>query len=234
MKLDQQLAVSEIFGPTIQGEGPSSGQQAMFLRLSMCNLKCVWCDTKYTWDWEHYSKAEESHLMTLAKVDFRLLKSGPELLVITGGEPLLQQKHLIDLSALYYYPRIEIETNGTIEPCEQLMHNSEVHFNVSPKLEHSGNPIWSTQRGIQSLKLFAQLDRAIFKFVCQTEDDLDEVRTIQDLCNISDEQVWIMPEGNNVNRLLERTPFLATKAIDQGWNFTTRQHVLIWGNKRGV
>ena len=60
------LAVSEIFGPTLQGEGPSSGRRAMFLRLAGCNLSCSWCDTAYTWDWSRYDKKAE---VTMMQVD---------------------------------------------------------------------------------------------------------------------------------------------------------------------
>src|SRR5260370_42452272 len=46
-----QLAISEIFGPTFQGEGSSIGRYCYFLRLAGCNQHCAWCDTSYTWDW---------------------------------------------------------------------------------------------------------------------------------------------------------------------------------------
>ncbi len=39
---------------SIQGEGVNIGVPTVFLRLALCNLKCDWCDTKYTWDWDHY------------------------------------------------------------------------------------------------------------------------------------------------------------------------------------
>ncbi len=41
------LWVAEMFGPTVQGEGPSTGQHAMFIRLAGCHLSCSWCDTAY-------------------------------------------------------------------------------------------------------------------------------------------------------------------------------------------
>ncbi len=44
------MQVNEIF-KSIQGEGPNFGKPAIFLRTAQCNLKCIWCDTKYTWDW---------------------------------------------------------------------------------------------------------------------------------------------------------------------------------------
>ena len=49
---NNSLTVSEIFGPTFQGEGPFTGRAAVFLRLGRCNLDCKWCDTPYTWDWK--------------------------------------------------------------------------------------------------------------------------------------------------------------------------------------
>ena len=53
------LIVAECFGvetPTFQGEGPSCGHPALFIRLSRCNLTCARCDTKYTWDWSRFDE----------------------------------------------------------------------------------------------------------------------------------------------------------------------------------
>ena len=65
-----ELLISEIFGPTIQGEGKSIGQTASFIRLGGCNLHCVWCDTPYTWDAARYDLREE-----LTKIDIREIAS---------------------------------------------------------------------------------------------------------------------------------------------------------------
>jgi len=43
---------------SIQGEGVNSGVIAVFLRLAFCNLRGSWCDTKYSWDWQHYDKTD--------------------------------------------------------------------------------------------------------------------------------------------------------------------------------
>ena len=59
------LVVAEIFGPTWQGEGPSAGQVAAFVRLGLCNLTCAWCDTAYTWDRSRFDLRAELRRMRL-------------------------------------------------------------------------------------------------------------------------------------------------------------------------
>jgi organic radical activating enzyme len=54
------LLVAEMFGPTFQGEGPSAGQRAVFVRTSRCNLSCSWCDTPHTWDWSRFDPHAEA------------------------------------------------------------------------------------------------------------------------------------------------------------------------------
>ena len=86
----------EIF-VSIQGEGVFAGTPCVFIRLASCNLSCSWCDTKYTWDWKNYEYA--NHVMTLHNDDIYSMIDEYNLkhVVITGGEPLLQQQALLPL-----------------------------------------------------------------------------------------------------------------------------------------
>ena len=69
------LKVNEIF-KSIQGEGKSAGLPVIFLRLAMCNLHCIWCDTPHTWNWTgskflhpvKYDKNKEIHPMEISEV----------------------------------------------------------------------------------------------------------------------------------------------------------------------
>ena len=61
------MKISEIF-ESIQGEGNNAGKHAVFLRTSECNLKCVWCDTKYTWDWKNYDYSKEVNEISIKEV----------------------------------------------------------------------------------------------------------------------------------------------------------------------
>ncbi len=96
----------EIFA-SIQGEGPSAGMPVAFLRLSRCNLACVWCDTAYTWRFEGDNRPHRSgetferkaNQVTLDEKDVaeRIAALGQDRLVITGGEPLLQASRLAEM-----------------------------------------------------------------------------------------------------------------------------------------
>ena len=96
----QYLVVSEVFGPTWQGEGPSLGRRCGFVRLGRCNLACTWCDTPYTWDWERYDPRVELHRRMVTEVVSELDAMKIDMVVISGGEPLLQQSHLPPLLAV--------------------------------------------------------------------------------------------------------------------------------------
>ena len=103
---------------SVQGEGVNIGKPAVFLRLGLCNLKCTWCDTKYTWDWDNYNPKEQLVEMPLEDVEQEILRHNRKYLVVTGGEPMIQQDQLIPL--LEHLENngffIEVETNGTIVP----------------------------------------------------------------------------------------------------------------------
>jgi len=231
MKLARTLAVSEIFGPTLQGEGPSTGKPAMFLRLGGCNLSCVWCDTPYTWDWTKYDPRKEVTTFTTEEVDNKLQSLGPDipLLVITGGEPMLQQRSLYELTFLLPLGQeIEIETNGTITPDSHFVNNVDA-FNVSPKLIHSGQPAPNVNRLFE----YQDTHKARFKFVVQKPSDFPQIDEIVQSVGILPKDVWVMPEGTNSKQLQTTLQAIVQEVIDRRWNLSQRLHVAIWKNIRG-
>ncbi len=226
------LVVNEIFGPTVQGEGPSAGQLAMFVRLYGCSLSCRWCDTAWTWDATRFSLASEQHPMTVNAVLQQLRAQIPGLVVITGGEPLLQQDGLVPLAegitTAAIAKRVEVETSGTVPPCPALT-AAVTAFNVSPKLAHSG--LRRPQRiRPEVLRQFAASGKAVFKFVACDLEDLDEIDEIVTQCALA--PVWVMPEGCDIATVLTRMQALADPVIARGWNLTPRLHVLLWEDQR--
>lgn len=228
---DDELVVAEVFGPTFQGEGPSIGRRASFVRLGRCNLDCSWCDTPYTWDWDRYDPSEELRHESGTSVLAQLDRMAPEIVVITGGEPLLQQRRLVPLldgCTARGWP-VEIETNGTIILDDRIV-GLVRQWNVSPKLANSGIPSGKRIRP-DALAALSETGRALFKFVVTQPADLDEVANLVDAHGL--EPVWIMPEGTDPATMLEHVRQLAAPVLARGWNLTPRLQVLLWGNQRG-
>lgn len=225
------LAVSEVFGPTVQGEGPTAGRRAGFVRLARCNLDCGWCDTPYTWDWARFDPAVEVRRQGVADVVARLAAMAVDRVVVTGGEPLLQQRALVPLLAACAERGwvVEVETNGTIAPVPDVVARVDA-FNVSPKLANSGVP---EDRRIRpaALRALAATGRATFKFVATGPADLDEIAALAGAHGLA--PVWVMPEGTDAATLAARIAALADAVVARGWNLTPRLHVLAWGDQRG-
>ncbi|GGS93394.1 7-carboxy-7-deazaguanine synthase QueE [Streptomyces chromofuscus] len=228
------LIVSEVFGdtkPTFQGEGPSTGVPALFIRLAQCNLTCSWCDTKYTWDWKRYDIAKETHRRSVEELIAWALAYDVELVVISGGEPLLQQRALVRLvrGLREGGKRVEFETNGTVLPDSSLLVDG-VHFNVSPKLANSG--VAEAKRIVPAaLEAFASSGRAVFKFVTRSVAELDEIQQLVDDYGLA--PVYVMPEGTTPEGLIETTRVLADAVAARRWHFTQRLHVLAFAEARG-
>src|SRR4029079_83869 len=83
----------EIFA-SVQGEGASMGVPSTFVRVATCNLRCSWCDTAYTWDWERFDKKQQVMALTPEDVVGAVASRAPRNVVVTGGEPLIQRRQI--------------------------------------------------------------------------------------------------------------------------------------------
>jgi organic radical activating enzyme len=92
---------------TLQGEGAYQGQAAYFLRLGGCDVGCVWCDVKESWD------ASKHPLLNIEDLILNIQSSPAKIVVVTGGEPLLHD--LTELTAQLKNAglRTHIETSGS-------------------------------------------------------------------------------------------------------------------------
>lgn len=132
-----KLYINEIF-TSISGEVGliQQGSWTTFIRLQGCNQNCSWCDTKHSIpiQWNDDQKWEIGEVIDKISHQVRQI-------IITGGEPLLQQEPVLDLiKALRAFDRIhfvQIETGGSIEPGEGL-HNNVDSWVVDYKLNGSG------------------------------------------------------------------------------------------------
>ena len=225
------MQINEIF-KSIQGEGPNFGKPAIFLRTAQCNLKCTWCDTKYTWDWKNYDYTKEVKEMTLEEIKERILDLEIKHLVITGGEPLLQQDDLADLLSFLkpdFY--VEIETNCTILPNKMLTDLVD-QWNVSPKTENSGNPL-ELYENDECYYFFANQENCFFKYVVENESDIPEIKKFVTKYNIPENRVQLMTQASTKEEISAREKSISELAKANNFLFSPRLHVAMWGAQRG-
>ncbi len=226
------LAVSTdgAFG-TVQGEGHTMGQLAVFLRLFGCNLRCAFCDSMYAvkpgakFEWWSLDKALQEILAA---------SNGGKRVVFTGGEPLLQQKKLRALSDMPPLDEwdVEIETDGTIIP-HAFEDRKKVQINCSPKLTNSQEP---KHKRIQPSVLTAIAHRfhSYFKFVVSGASDIREIEDtyMPLLAGVDRKRICISPEGVSVEQIDRGRADVADAVRQAGFTLGDRLHIRRFGNKR--
>jgi 7-carboxy-7-deazaguanine synthase len=223
------LKIAELFY-SLQGEGALVGVPSVFIRTSGCNLRCGWCDTPYT-SWQ-----PEGSELSLEQILDEVRAHPARHVVVTGGEPMILPE-VVPLSerlrALGLH--ITIETAGTVfrpVACDLM--------SISPKLANStpSGP-WAAQHDrlrIQPGTLLELMGRYPYqlKFVIARPGDLEEVRSLLETLRADRECVILMPEGTDRECLRERSVWLAEICKDEGFRFSPRLHVELYGNRRGV
>lgn len=239
------LPLAEVFGPTVQGEGPHCGRPARFIRLGRCNLSCgkgnaSWqCDTPYTWDTERFDVDRECPDTDVDEVLTRAAAIPARITVLTGGEPLVHQRKAAFEYLLWMlvhppgrpFGQIHVETNGTIAPTATVGLAVD-HFTVSPKLANSGESIRHRVRSM-ALRAFNNVPElygatVAFKFVCTDPQDLVEVDQLVVDHDLDPDRVWIMPGGTTVTEIVRHHRELADAVLQRGYSTTTRLHTLLW------
>jgi 7-carboxy-7-deazaguanine synthase len=224
------MRIAEIFY-SIQGEGTLAGVPSVFVRVSGCNLRCSWCDTPYTsWNPEGDEMSNDAIVADVAKYPARHV-------VITGGEPMLFGP-VVELSRQLKDRglHITIETAGTVyQPvaCDLM--------SISPKLANStpiGSPFEARHESLRYQpevlkRLIGDFDYQL-KFVVSSAKDLEEIKTIASAIDASSDRILLMPEGTSPDVVRERGRDLAELCKREGFRYSPRLHVDLWGDKRGV
>jgi 7-carboxy-7-deazaguanine synthase len=228
------VRISEIFY-SIQGEGRLVGIPSVFVRTSGCNLRCVWCDTPYT------SWRPEGTSWSIAEIITEVKKYPSRHVVVTGGEPVLAPEIEELASALKRNgAHITIETAATIfKPvaCDLI--------SLSPKLANS-TP-WKRAKGkfarlheeqrlnVPVIRRYIDGYDYQIKFVVEREEDFDEIREVLDkLENVNPTRVLIMPQGTTKKELSEKARWIVELCKKNGFGFTPRLHIELFGNRRGT
>jgi len=223
------LKIAELFY-SVQGEGSLVGVPSFFIRTSGCNLRCAWCDTPYT-SWN-----PEGAELSLDQIMDEVKAHPARHVVVTGGEPMIAPEIIplcerLRAAGLH----ITVETAGTVfKPvaCDLM--------SISPKLSNStpaGN--WATQHDRLRInpealgQLMARYEYQL-KFVMASPADIEEVRQLLGILRPDPARIILMPEGVDREVLRERGVWLAEICKAEGFRFSPRLHVDLYGNRRGV
>jgi 7-carboxy-7-deazaguanine synthase len=223
------MKISEIFY-SLQGEGSLVGVPSVFIRTTGCNLRCRWCDTPYTsWD----PVGDE---MTLDAICETALSYGARYAVVTGGEPMIAPA-IVELTERLRAAglHITIETAGTLHApvaCDLM--------SISPKLANS-TPEGRFAAQHERLRIQPAVLRRLIgeydyqlKFVVAAPADLAEIQTIVSELAADRRKVILMPEGIDAAILHERAVWLGEICKTEGFRFSPRLHVDLYGNRRGT
>jgi 7-carboxy-7-deazaguanine synthase len=223
------VKISEIFY-SLQGEGGLVGMPSVFVRTSGCNLRCRWCDTPYT-SWK-----PEGEDMTIDAILAKVRKYPATYAVVTGGEPMIapgigELTTRLKRAGMH----VTIETAGTVwteVACDLL--------SISPKLKNS-TPEGQFSAQHERLRIQPEVLTRLMaaheyqlKFVIAEGGDLEEIRALVNTLGAPKQNVILMPEGIDVGVLRERSKWVAEMCKAEGYRFTPRLHVELYGNRRGV
>jgi 7-carboxy-7-deazaguanine synthase len=223
------LKIAELFY-SLQGEGSLVGVPSVFVRTSGCNLRCRWCDTPYT-SWQ-----PEGTDWPLDRILDEVRAHPARHVVVTGGEPMIAPE-IVPLTERLRAAglHITIETAGTVfEPvaCDLM--------SISPKLSNSTpDGPWAAQHDrvriqLEVLRQLMERFEYQLKFVMECPQDRDEVSGLVEALGADRGRVILMPEGTDRERIGERSVWLAEICKQEGFRFSPRLHVDLWGNRRGV
>lgn len=237
------------FPGTIQGEGKLAGVSSLFLRTSGCNLGCKWvlpngeisrCDTpESSIDIIEQIKISFDDAIATLKHNAGKIKH----LVITGGEPTLQKKTLIPFikrvkEELGFH--ITLESNGTL--FDKDLHEQINLISLSPKLSSSFAGKFSQEhfdRTRNTLEQVAALRPSgvdfQFKFVTTSPKDIGEIIALTaNIEGVNGDDILLMPLGRDESELNQTRELTSLLAVENGWRYSPRIHIDIWGNKPGV
>lgn len=238
--MNEKIRISEIFGPTIQGEGALIGRPTVFVRTGGCDYRCSWCDTphavdsKYRNDWLPMSVED-----IWAKVN-ELSGGRPLMISLSGGNPAIQPLGDLIRHGKSRGYQFALETQGSV---------TQAWFSDLDVLTLSPKPP-SSQMETDFQKLDACVAAAgnantALKIVIFDDTDYDYAKTIAE--RYPQLPVYLQP-GNHtpptddsdivdMQGIMSRMHWLVDKTIQDQWFnaiILPQLHVMLWGNQRGV
>ncbi len=238
--MSARIRISEIFGPTIQGEGPLIGRPTVFVRTAGCDYRCAWCDTLYAvlpdyrGDWQSMTANE-----ILARVD-ALSGQQPVLVSLSGGNPAMQPLDSFIQLARTRGHSFALETQGSLH---QPWFRELDWLVLSPKPPSSKmttdwtavkDCIAASEKRAQCALKIVVFDEADYEFARDAARRLPETPLYLQIGNPTGASG---SEDAGLSDLAARFRWLSEKVANDRWfgvHVLPQLHVLMWGNKRGV
>ena len=225
---------------TVEGEGKYIGWPSVFMRMAMCNLTCQGfaspdsphgCDSFISWSVKNRYTFDELNNFYEENGFDKELKRGA-ILKITGGEPLLQQKRLLEWLDTFedrfgFKPRIDFESNSTIMPKEEWYTKWNATFTLSPKMSNNGDP--ENRRYKPDVIAHHNKNGECFKFVVNSEEDEKEL--FEKYINngiVYRENIWLMPCCGSRDEHTAKAGMVAELCKRYNFKFSPRLQLVIW------
>jgi 7-carboxy-7-deazaguanine synthase len=227
------MRIAEIFY-SIQGEGILTGVPSVFVRTSGCNLRCTWCDTPYT------SWSPDGRDYSIEELVADVRATNTKHVVVTGGEPMIVES-VVELTRQLRGGglHITIETAGTVykDVACDLMSISPKLANSTPRERDGGR--WAAQHDRlryqpQVLVKLMGVCEYQLKFVVMSSEDLGEIFDIVETIGADRSRVVLMAEGTQPETIRERAGWITEICKREGFRYSPRLHIDLWGNRRGV
>ena len=241
------IPVAEIFGPTIQGEGPHVGMQTLFVRVAGCDFKCAWCDSKFAWKIDGSIKRYGTKELADILVQ-ECNNSKCSNVVLTGGNPCLYNfKQVIDILHDNNIT-VDIETQGSKMPDWLLDVDLLV---ISPKAPSSKQPdVYKTVNEYINMKLLSSIRQKVaIKIPVFNEEDFEFAMKYYALVDYYREKgvdidLYLSVGNTNTTeagdiskRVLSDYEKLINMVVNSYMErvfILPQVHTLVWGNKQGV
>lgn len=242
--MNNTIPIAEIFGPTIQGEGPHIGMKSIFVRVVGCDFNCDWCDSKFAWQFTSFCKRYTQEELALYLID-KCNSTNTNNVILTGGNPCLYDFNYIIDELHNHHIKVDVETQGSRFP--NWLNKLDLVV-ISPKAPSSEQP--DVFENIKNWILNEKKETipVAIKIPIFTDDDFEFAKKynnfIQDLNDEYKVKLYLsvgndntQEEGDISNRILQNY----RKLIDMV-NYSNmkevyilpQMHTLLWGNRQGV
>ncbi len=240
--VSEAIRISEIFGPTIQGEGALIGEPTVFVRTGGCDYRCAWCDSLHAVDAEYRATWSPMPPAEVMAEVARLSGGRPLMVTLSGGNPAIQPLGpLIEMGKSKGY-RFAMETQGSVA---RDWFASLDMLVLSPKPPSSGMAVdWAVFEDCVTAAMSAP---TVLKIVIFDETDYLWARDVA--ARYPALPLYLQP-GNHTppppkddsavvdqDGIDARMRWLVDRVIGDGWfaaKVLPQLHVMLWGNKRGV